>query len=252
MHRTIAICLGLALAGPAGAGEATSTLAPSTDVNIVTAVDASDSVRAAEMRLQLAGLAAAIRSPDLLAAIRAGGRGRIGFAMFVWHDRQFEVVPWRAIGSEGDAEAVARAIEARMTVSVEAEARAGLHFYSGRLTDLSRAIDHARRLLDTAPFAAGRMVVNVLANGSDNKGEGSAAARDRLLATGATLNGVVLGGDRALLDYFRAEVAGGFASFVMPAEADGSFIDLMRMKFLQDLIAAPALPDTSDRTQAGG
>jgi hypothetical protein len=189
------------------------------------------------MRLQLAGLAAAIRAPEVLAAIRAGGSGRIGFALFAWHDRQFEVVPWTLVASERDAQAVARAIQARMAVSVEEEARLGVRFYSGRLTDLSRAIDHAAELLAAAPFTPGRSVVNIIGNGRDNLGEAPAAARDRLLATGATVNGVALGIDAALLDYFRSEVIGGSASFVLSAETEDALIDVMKIKFLRDLIA---------------
>ena len=41
------------------------------DANIVTAIDGSDSVSGADMRLQLRGLAAAMRDPALLARLDA-------------------------------------------------------------------------------------------------------------------------------------------------------------------------------------
>jgi hypothetical protein len=242
MPRTLAIILALALAAQATAGPAAR---PLTDANIVTAIDASDSVSGAEMRLQLAGLAAAMREPEILAAIRGGVAGRVGVAMFVWHERQFEVVPWTLVASAQDAEAVALAIEARLTVAIDEEARRGTPFFIGRLTDVSKAIDHARELLDAAPFAGARAVVNVIGNGTDNMGEAAEAARDRLLASGATVNGVVLGAAPSLLAYFRAEVAGGPAAFVMPAEAAGTLTYTMRRKFLQDLIAATPGPGAS-------
>jgi hypothetical protein len=108
----------------------------------------------------------------------------------------------------------------------------------GRLTDLSRAIDHAAALLADSPFDAGRAVVNIVGNGADNLGEPAAAARDRLLASGATVNGVVLNGEPEVLDYFLAEVIGGPGAFVMVAEGTGPFDELMRRKLLGDLMAA--------------
>ena len=122
------------------------------------------------------------------------------------------------------------------------EARRGTRFYIGRLTDLSKAIDHARELLGAAPFASGRDVVNVIGNGADNMGEEAAAARDRLVAAGATVNGVVLGEDPEILAYFRHEVAGGDAAFVMRAATAGALTGLMRMKLLRDLVAAARAP----------
>ena len=242
MRRAIAICLGLALAGHAGAAGAEITAPVATDANIVTAIDASDSVTGAEMRLQLAGLAAAHAQPGGARRHPRRRTGRIGFAMFAWHDRQYEVVPWTLVASARDAEAVARMIDARLTVALDDEARRGTPFFIGRLTDLSAAIDHARDLLVAAPFPGGRAVVNVIGNGPDNMGEASLAARDRLLAAGATVNGVVLGAEPEVLAYFRAEVVGGRAAFVMPGVSTGALTDLMRMKFLRDLIAAAPAP----------
>jgi hypothetical protein len=128
-------------------------------------------------------------------------------------------------------------------VNLDEEARVGTPHFIGRLTDLSAALDHAGELLETAPFRAGRTVVNVIANGSDNMGAQAAPARDRLLAAGATVNGVALGSDPELLAYFRAEVAGGSDAFVMPAPVAGDLAGMLRLKFLRDLVAArPSAP----------
>jgi hypothetical protein len=238
-HAAICLCLALA-AAPAGLAEE-----PATDANIVTGIDISDSVPAAETRRQIAALAAAARSPELAAAIRRGRAGRIGFALFAWHHHQVEVVPWTVIATDEDAEAVARAIERRIPVNASEEARRLGDEYIGRLTDLSRAIDHASALLEIAPFAAGRGVFNIVGNGPDNMGEPAAPARDRLLAAGASINGVVPAADPAVLDYYRAEVAGGTGTFVLTTE-DGDLAELMRRKFVMDLVAA-APPATGAR-----
>jgi hypothetical protein len=210
-----------------------------TDVDIVTGLDISDSVSPAEARAQVAALAAAFRAPELLAAISRGRAGRIGVTVFAWHHYRYEVLPWTPVGSAAEAAAVSEAIWTRVGVNVAKEARmaAGIR-HVGRLTDLSRAIDHAAALLVDSPFDADRGVVNIVGNGADNLGEPAAAARDRLVASGATVNGVVLNGEPAVVDYFLAEVAGGPGAFVMVAEGTGPFDELMRRKLLPDLMAA--------------
>jgi hypothetical protein len=237
MPRLPALCLGLLLAFRAGAAEPTSA-PPGVDANIVTAIDGSESVGGAAMRLQLDGLAAALRAPALLAAIRSGRTGRIGFAVFVWHTAQVPVAPWTVIASAEDADAVARALEARTDVSLHEEALRSHAYFIGRLTDLSSALDHAGKLLAAAPFPADRAVVNLLGNGPDNMGEPAAPARDRLLAAGATINAVAFGADPELVAYFRREVTGGPAAFVLPDAAGRPLADLMRRKLLLDLVAA--------------
>jgi hypothetical protein len=232
------LCLGLALAGTGRAAEPAP--APLVDANIVTAIDGSDSVGGAAMRLQLDGLAAALRAPSVIAAIRSGRSGRIGFAVFVWHTVWVPVVPWTVIATAEDADAVARAVEARTDVSLYEEALRSTTYFIGRLTDLSLALDHAGDLLAAAPFRADRAVLNVLGNGADNTGEPAAPARDRLLAAGTTINAVAFGDDPELIDYFRREVTGGPGAFVLPAAPGRPLADLMRRKLLRDLIALGA------------
>ena len=227
----------LALAEPAAADDVV------TDANIVTGLDISESVGRATMRLELEGIAAAIRSPEVLAAIRRGRAGRIGFAVFAWHHGQVEVVPWTLISDARDAERVAAALEARLAVDADLEARRTSVWYIGRLTDLSRAIDHAARLFEGAP-ATERRVVNIIGNGPDNMGEEAAGARDRLIAAGATLNGVVIGHDPGTLAYFRDQVVGGSGAFLIAGDDPDALRGLLLRKFLWDLmvLAPPAQP----------
>ena len=228
-----------------------------TDINIVTAIDISDSVSAEEMHLQIAGLAAALRSPQVLRAFRSGPEGRVGFTVFAWHDHSFpRVAQWTVIASEADAEAVAREIEQRHDVDVETEARqdgarlysqyqprqGGLYgattFYYGRLTNLSGAIDHGVELLDSAPFAATRTIINIIGEGTDNVGEGAPPARNRAMRKGVIVNGLVSSGVPASLAYYRSDVVGGTGSFVIPVASRDSFAEAMVRKFIGDVIAA--------------
>lgn len=175
----------------------------------------------------------------MLDAIRAGAHGRIGFAVFAWHHDQFPiVVAWTTIATAEDAEAVARQIEARLLVNVEAEARAGPGFFVGRLTNLSQAIDHATAILRQAPSPTDRSVVNIIGNGEDNVGEGAGPARDRAVAMGIVVNGVVLSGDPGMLAYYRREVIGGPGAFVMSTAESAALVEALKRKFLQDLLVA--------------
>lgn len=212
--------------------------ADATDANIVTAVDISDSVAAADARAQIAALAAAVRAPEFLEAVGRGATGRVALTVFVWHHYRYEVLPWTVIASHADAEAAAREIETRIPVNVDHEARMTAVPFIGRLTDISRALDHAAKLLADMRTASGRGVVNVLGNGRDNIGEPAGPARRRLLDTGATVNGVVLDAETEVAEYYRAEVAGGPGAFVMTLDRPEPLVEAMLLKLLQDLVVA--------------
>lgn len=219
----------LAVAPPARAAEAV-------DVAVVTGLDISASVLPSGHRRQVAALAAALRSPRLHAVIRRGPTGRIALAVYAWHQHRIVVLPWSVVGTPAEAEAAADAIEARLRVDLDREVRAQAGAYIGRLTDLSRALDHAGVLIGEAPTAA-RTVVNIVGNGRDNMGEDAAPARDRLLAAGTTVNGLVLDGDADAEAYFLSRVVGGPGWFVLAAESGADLEAVMLRKLLGDLVA---------------
>lgn len=220
-----------------------------TDANIVTGLDISNSIDLDDIALELDGVAQAIQDPRVLRAIQAGRHGRIGFVVFAWHHNDFpSVVAWTIIASRDDALAVAREIETRALVDVELEGRERIAWYIGRLTDLSQAIDHAQELLRAAPFKTGRSVINIVGNGSDNVGDGASLARDRVVAAGGTINGMVLGDDAAALDYYREQVIGGPGAFVTTTGDAETLADAFVRKFIGDIVAEN--PVTVDMAQA--
>jgi Ca-activated chloride channel family protein len=179
-------------------------------------------------------MAAAILAPEVIRAIQSGHHRRIGFAVFAWRDGAFpDFVSWTTIATEEDA------------TTVSARLRSGFHAFAAsdppspafapRMTDLSGAIDHAAVLLLTAPYAAERSVINVIGNGWDNVGEGPRAARDRVIATGGTINGVVLGFDPVLMSYYRGNVVGGPGAFLLSVEDPAAMRDVLARKFLFDI-----------------
>ncbi|HZA66117.1 MAG TPA: DUF1194 domain-containing protein [Geminicoccaceae bacterium] len=214
-----------------------------TDANLVTALDVSDSIMRHEEWLEFEGLAKAVVSTAVLEAIAGGRYGRIGFTVFAWSSGRFEVlVPWSLIGSTDGAERVASALR-RFEIDRSTWARHG-HDSDGRRsrpdfqTDISGAIDFAAKLELLAPYASSRTVINIAANGRDNVADGPRAARDRAVASGIVINGLVMGDKDALADYFREHVQGGGGSFVLQIREPAAVTEAMVEKLLRDLIAA--------------
>src|SRR5919106_1493372 len=214
-----------------------------TDANLVTALDVSDSIMRHEEWLEFEGLATAVVSAAVLDAITGGRYGRIGFAATTWSSAgHFQViVPWTLIGSSDDAEEVATALRRfaidRSSWKSARNGSGGSDKFPEHQTDISTAIDFATSLALAAPHPSERRVVNVCANSTDNVAEGPRAARDRAIAAGIVINGLVIGGKMGLASYLREHVQGGAGSFVMEVAQPDALEDAMIDKLLRDLIA---------------
>jgi uncharacterized protein DUF1194 len=219
-----------------------------TDANIVTALDISDSIDASDVAVEIDGIAAAIQSPGVMQAIQSGHHRRVGFAVFAWSDGPFpELVSWTVIGGTNDAAAVSARLRSDLrafTATEQAAPSADPH-----MTDVSGAIDHAAVLLLNAPYATERSVMNVISNGWDNVGEGPRPARNRVLAKGGTINGVLLGYDLVLMDYYRGNVIGGPGAFLLTVENPAAMTAVLARKFHYDI--AMKHEDGEDQGAAG-
>ena len=205
-----------------------------TDVNIVTALDISDSIDSQGAAIEIDGMARAIGAPEVIRAIQSGRHRRIGFAVFAWRDGAYpELVSWTIIATAEDARTVAGRLQSGFQAFAAADPPAPA--LSPHMTDLSGAIDHAAILLLTAPYVAGRSVINVIGNGWDNVGEGPRRARDRFTARGGTINGVILGFDPVLMGYYRSTVIGGPGSFLLSIDDQAAMAEVLARKFLYDI-----------------
>ena len=218
-----------------------------TDANLITAIDVSGSIKEADERLELDGMAAAVVDPRFLQAIARGRHGRIGFVAFTWANGEFlSLVPWTPIASRADAMQVAERLRtARGNPVMGYTTRIpGSHrpWRTGHATDVSAAIERAIAVGASAPFASHHQVVNMCANGIDNIGEGPDAARDRADAAGMIVNGLILGHREdagEIADYFREHVQAGPGSFVIEARDFEDIASAMLAKFLFELAALP-------------
>lgn len=253
---TLFACLSLvAISGAPAAGE---TSLP-TDANLITAVDVSGSIGPRDEALQFDGLVEAILAPDFLQTVARGYHGRIGFAVFTWSSQgDFTMpVPWSLIDSEATVTEVATRLsdalgKPRLGYGEPALRSAPRSWRPSLATDLSAAIEHATRLLAQAPFAAGREVINVLANGIDNIPPEPGAARALALSRNIVINGVGLGDDAEVLAYLQMHVQGGPGSFVLQAHHPSDFFEAMRMKFRMDLVGPAAAPSPLHIAQSLG
>jgi len=100
-------------------------------------------------------------------------------------------------------------------------------------------------MLQMAPYAAQRAVINIIGNGEDNVGEDAQSARDRAVEKGIVVNGVVLGTDSAVMDYYRREIVGGPGAFVMWASTIAAMSDVMARKFQSDIVMDKRRPDAA-------
>ena len=224
----------LSLAEP-GAGGSHARAQTPVDLELVLAVDASASVDPFEYRLQMGGIAAAIRDEEVLEAIASGPLGRIGIAVTVWADATLRKQhgEWFVVEDAASAEAFAGFVE---------------RFYrriSGG-TGLGSGIAEAIRLMEGNGLEGVRKVVDVSGDGVETPPRENVLllphARSMALARGVTVNGLAILTDVPdLADYYREEVLAGPGAFVMAAGTYEGFAEAFRRKLIREIEYRPPL-----------
>jgi hypothetical protein len=196
------------------------------DLALVLAVDCSSSVDPVEFRIQMEGIAAALRHPALHDAIAAGRERRIALTLLLWSGAQSQSValPWQSLATGAELEAAAAAI-----------ARAERKFQAGG-TALAIAIDYAAGLLSSLSFSAKRRLIDVSGDGIDNVTGTAPEARDRAVAQGITVNGLPIAKGSLLLPvYYKTQVIGGRDAFIEPAADIHAFEGTILRKLLREI-----------------
>jgi hypothetical protein len=208
--------------------------AAAVDAAIVFAVDFSSSIDPDTADLQRKGHAAALTSPEILAAIARNYRRCIAVTYFEWSSpgRARIVLPWTRICGRDDAETAARIISDRGDTGREPRARAG--------TSISSAIDVGRLLLDQFPGTADRKVIDISGNGENNDGLPVGPSRSSALAEGLTINAIAIPAKDevpgcALAAYFAENVIGGPQAFVMSPTGPGDYAMALRRKLVTEV-----------------
>lgn len=244
MHAAIpGILAGLALALPALPAQAETAV----DLELVLAVDVSGSIDAEEARQQREGYIAAIRDPEVLAALERTFTGRIAVTYLEWSGagEQRVLVPWMMVDGAGTAESFASAL-AEQPLS------------RGRWTSISGAIDIAASLFDGNGYQGERLVIDVSGDGANNSGRPVTDARDAAVAAGIVINGLPILNDRPqpfgmptpmeqqLDRYYEEQVIGGPGSFLITARDFEDFRRAILNKLVREIAGPGAAPDLLD------
>lgn len=212
---------------------------PEVDAALVLAVDSSTSVDRAEFALQMEGLTAAFRDPDVHAAITSGPRRAIAVTLMEWSDPSWQRVgiPWRILRSADDARKLAEEIDTTPRL------------IDGGGTALGNALSVAVRLIQSAPVRAERKIIDISGDGAQNLGRALAPVRATALKAGITLNGLAIVNEEPDLEaYYRDALIGGPGAFVLRAADYADFTQAIRQKLIRELTIpvarAPSRPIT--------
>lgn len=218
---------------------------PAVDLALVLAVDTSSSVNADRYRLQMDGIARAFEDPAVHQTILAGKHGAIAVMLIQWANTPLVSLPWVVLDSPEAARAYA--------IEIRNVAR-----FPGDFTCMALAMKVIdERVLTLMPYRTDRVVIDVSGDGRDNCNAtpSVAGARDDLLASGVTINGLpILEGDeaRSLERWYRDNVIGGPGAFIIPAFGFADFQRAIREKFLEELISQRRLPLAGPRITQNG
>jgi hypothetical protein len=221
------------------------------DVALVLVGDVSRSIDEGEYALEKQGYAAALTSPEVLAAIAGGPRGAIAVAYveFAGAGEVRTVLDW-AVLTDGES---AGAFATRLAAAPRS--------YFGR-TAIGEAIEFAETVLAAGGFAGARQVIDVCGDGTSNAGRPVAAVRDEAVAAGFTINGLAIINEHApaymfahthppggLTAYYQDNVIGGPGAFVLDVHDFADFGKAIAQKLVQEIAgkSAPAADGFAER-----
>lgn len=207
------------------------------DLELVLAVDVSFSMDEDEQRLQRLGYVEAIRSAEVLAAIKDGVHGKIAVAYMEWAGaaEQRVIVDWQVVTDAVSAAAFTAQLDQQPIRRVFR-------------TSISEAIAVATDLIAENGYEGIRKVIDVSGDGPNNQGRIVTSARDRAIGAGITINGLPLMLKRSansyfdlpnLDEYYTTCVIGGNGAFLVPVRDIEAFGEAVRRKLVLEIAGGP-------------
>lgn len=218
------------------------------DVELVLAVDVSYSMDPEEQKLQREGYIDALRSPEIINAIKKGVNGKIAVAYVEWagvNSREI-VADWYVIDSAESAAVFTSKLTEKPTKRLSR-------------TSISGAIDFVVPMFRSNNYRGLKQVIDISGDGSNNQGRPVERARDDALAEGIVINGLPIMLNRPVvgyrdvepLDHYYADcVVGGPGSFVIPIREREQFVEAIRTKILLEIALIPDDPLPIQKAQA--
>ena len=206
------------------------------DLAIVLSVDVSGSVNEERFHLQREGIAQALESPAMVAAVTAE-RQVIEVAIVEWAEDAAVLQGWTILRGREDL--------GEVSAELRDAPRPSLH----TMTNVGLGMQSAVALFRTMPLLAHRMVIDVSGDGEQNCcGTAprewvlpAAIVRNVAVARGITVNGLpITSGDEPKVDKWYAEnVVGGDQAVLIVANGFGNFAVAMRQKLALEIAAVP-------------
>lgn len=228
----LAMATFLAHAAPA-ANLAPYDPASEVDVELVLAVDISQSMDEEEQQVQRRGYVEAITSPEVMEAIGMGPTGRIAVSYVEWGGmgEQYVVADWQVIDGPETAASFASKIAESPLRQVQR-------------TSIAAALAFAVAHIEKSGFNGLRRVVDMSGDGPNNQGGQVTKARDKAIASGITINGLPLmlkGTGNGwyhmpnLDHYYEDCVIGGPGSFMVPVYSTAEFGMAIKTKLVMEI-----------------
>lgn len=209
MWRMVSICL--ALASPVRACE----------LALLLAVDVSGSVDADEYRIQMDGVAHALRDGIVADALIAQ-RAQVSLVQWTGSSRQSQTVPWTEMQTYRDVLALADRIEDDARV------------WRNYSTAIGEALAVSRAAF--APVAhCQRKVIDLSGDGVSNEGVEPATQRQALVQDDITVNAIAIETDETdLTAYFFENLISGPGAFVVTAQGFADYPEQIKRKLQRE------------------
>lgn len=219
-------------------GTAAPALAQETgvDLELILAVDVSQSVSAEEGLLQRRGYIKALSDQRVHDALQGGYYGRIALTYLEWGGPGLwrTIADWRVVDGAEAAKEFAHILE-RVPIA------------RGRGTSITGVIFHSIGLFDGNGIDGFRRVIDVSGDGPNSSGGIVTHARDAAMTAGITVNGLAINNNDGSMftlpdldRYYRECVIGGPGAFVIAAEGFASFADAVLRKLILEIAGPPA------------
>ena len=195
--------------------------APACDLALALAVDVSGSVTAEEYRVQMQGLADAVRDAVISEAL-AKAEAAVILIHWTGSSRQEVTLPWTRVRSYEDAQAFAAAIAAAPRE------------WSTFATALGEALEFTGQQFADVPDCK-RKIIDVSGDGFSNEGPEPRSTHAELRRIGIVVNAIAIEAEVAdLTTYFWENVIMGEGAFVVTANSFEDYPERMRRKLLRE------------------
>lgn len=192
------------------------------DLALVLAVDVSGSVDGEEYKIQMEGLAEALRDGAISEALVVR-EAAVQVVQWTGTGRHRVSVPWTRIRNFDDTDWLADEIEKDQRI------------WRNFSTALGEAVRFAQRSFDEVPDCR-RKVIDVSGDGRSNEGIRPPELHASLLAEGIIVNGLAIEAyDKGLTAYFEEQLIVGPGAFAMRAASFEEYPDRIKRKLLREI-----------------